>query len=165
DFFRKRDVPIFRNFPGVFHELDFTQATSIGVVIVHQYVQGGFDRIFMVYNEFKNIVQQRIVCEQLLPLQPHLEMTAYRPVEYIYEPSPASVLDQLLPRYVNIQIWRMLLESYAAEQAARMSAMDNATKNAKELVSELTLQFNKARQAAITKELLEIVSGAESLKG
>jgi len=164
DFFSKRGYPIYKYFPGVFHELEFSQAAAIGGEIAGRYIEGGFDRIYLVYNEFKNVVQQRIVCEQLLPITPREVMTAWSPVEYIYEPDPLGVLDRLLPMHVNNQLWRVLLESYASEQAARMNAMENATNNADELVEELTLQFNKARQAAITKELLEIVGGVEGLK-
>ncbi|MBM3326366.1 MAG: ATP synthase F1 subunit gamma [Calditrichaeota bacterium] len=164
DFFVKRDAKIYRHFPGVFQELQFSQAAAIGGSIVDLYCTGHFDRIYLVFNEFKNVVQQRIVCEQLLPIIPQKPMTAWRSVEFIYEPNSAAVLDKLLPMYVNIEIWHILLESYAAEQGARMSAMDNATENALELVDNLSLQYNKARQAAITKELLEIVGGAEGLK-
>lgn len=165
DFFRKRNVPIFQYFPGVFQELVFSQASAVGGVIAEQYVSGEFDRIYLVYNEFKNVVQQNIVCEQLLPIKPFEEMTQWRNLDYIYEPNSETVLNDLLPQYLNIQIWRVLLESFAAEQAARMNAMENATENAKELATSLTLQYNKARQTAITKELLEIVGGAEGLKG
>ena len=164
DFFRKRGANIYRHYPGVFHELNFGQAVNVGTAIAGLYESGGFDRIYLVYNEFKNAVQQLVVCEQLLPVTPAEETTEWRSADYIYEPSPAGVLNKLLPMHVNIQVWRVMLESYAAEQAARMTAMDNATENAEELSDALTLQFNKARQSAITKELLEIVGGAEGLK-
>ena len=165
EFFHKRDVPIHRYFPGVFQELEFSQAAAIGGTIIDLYKGGGLDRLYLVYNEFKNPVQQRIVCEQLLPIEPLSEMTAsWRPVDYIYEPDSANVLNRLLPMHVNMQVWRVLLESFAAEQGARMTAMENATENASELIDSLTLQYNKARQAVITKEILEIVGGAEGLK-
>lgn len=164
DFFKKRGVAIFQHYPGVFHELEFAQAAAVGEALTDQYIGHGFDRVYLVYNEFKNPVQQTIVCEQLLPVEPRAELTAWRTVDYIYEPDRMGVLDRLLPMHVNMQVWRAMLESYAAEQGARMTAMDNATENALELVGDLTLQFNKARQAAITKELLEIVGGAEGLK-
>ena len=165
EFFRKRGVTINHYYPGVFQDLEFSQATTIGGEIVANYIHGDFDRIFLVYNEFKNVAQQRVICEQLLPLTPLDELTAVaHAVDYIYEPDVRGVLDELLPLDVNIQVWRVMLESFAAEQAARMTAMESATDNAQELVDALTLQFNKARQAAITKELLEIVSGAEGLK-
>ncbi len=164
EFFTKRNVRIYRHFPGVFQNLQFSQAVNIGNVIIDLYCKGHFDRIYLVYNEFKNAMQQRIICQQLLPVEPHREMTTWRVVDFIYEPNAKTVLDNLLPMYVKIQIWHILLESFAAEQGARMTAMDNATENALELVNQLTLQYNKARQAAITKELLEIVGGAEGLK-
>ncbi|MDP8239862.1 MAG: ATP synthase F1 subunit gamma [Candidatus Hatepunaea meridiana] len=165
DFLRKREVKIYHNYPGVFQELEFSQAAAIGGEIVSHYHFGDFDRIYLVYNEFKNVAQQNIISEQLLPIIPHSEMTAsLQNVDYIYEPDEKGVLDKMLPMHINIQIWRVMLESYAAEQAARMTAMENATNNAKEMVDDLTLLFNKARQSAITKELLEIVSGAECLK-
>ncbi len=165
EFFRKRNVPVYRNFPGIFQELQFSHAASIGAGIVQLYVEGRFDRIYLVYNEFKNAVQQRIVSEQLLPIVPDPRPSEWSPIDYIYEPDQTTILSQLLPMHINIQIWRVLLESFAAEQGARMSAMENATENAFELVDALTLQYNKARQTAITKELLEIVGGAEGLKG
>ncbi len=164
EFFRKRGAEIFHFYPGVFQELEFSQASAIGRDIAEQYVSGGFDRIYLVYNEFKNALQQNIICQQLLPIEPFAELTAASNVDYIYEPDPHGVLDSLLPMYVNVQIWHVMLESFAAEQAARMTAMENATENAEELVADLTLQFNKARQATITNELLEIVAGAEGLK-
>jgi F-type H+-transporting ATPase subunit gamma len=164
DFFRKRGVSINQNFPGVFHELQFSRALSIGSGIIDLYMHHGLDRLYLVYNEFKNAAQQRIVCEQLLPIEPLAEMTAWTPIDYIYEPDAEGVLSALLPMHVNYQIWRVLLESFASEQGARMTAMDNATENAAEIIDELTLQYNKARQASITKELLEIVGGAEGLK-
>jgi len=164
DFFKKRSVNIYRYFPGIFQELDFSQAAAVGSEIIKQYIEGAFDRFYIVFNEFKNVMEQTIVCEQLLPIEPQAEMTTYQPVEYIYEPDPAAVLEALLPKYINIELWHVMLESFASEQAARMMAMDKATENADELVESLTLQFNKARQAAITKELLEIVGGVEGLK-
>lgn len=164
DFFNKREVPIYRYFPGVFQELSFNQAIAVGTSIVEQYVEGNFDKFYIVFNEFKNAMQQNIICRQLLPIEPEVGMTTWSPVEYIYEPDAAGVLQELLPRFVNIELWQVLLESFASEQAARMAAMENATKNADDLVNSLTLQFNKARQAAITKELSEIVGGAEGLK-
>jgi F-type H+-transporting ATPase subunit gamma len=123
----------------------------------------------VIYNEFKSVIQQRIVIEQLLPIppeetKPSNDLRSLSQVEYIYEPSSAEIINALVPRHLNFQMWRILLESNAAEQGARMTAMDNATTNAKELIRDLTLSYNKARQAAITKELLEIVSGAEALK-
>jgi len=164
EFFNKREVKIFKHFPGVFQELQFSQAASIGGGIIEQYITGKFDRIYVVYNEFKNAAQQQLVCEQLLPIEPFVEMSAWSPIDFTYEPDPDTVLGSLLPMHINFQIWQVLLESFASEQGARMTAMDNATENAFEIVDQLTLQYNKARQSAITKELLEIVGGAEGLR-
>lgn len=164
EFFKKRGAHIFKHYPGVFQELQFGQAVTIGSGIIDQYVEGKFDRIFLVYNEFKNAAQQQLVCQQLLPIEPFAEMTVWSPIDFIYEPDPEEVLGSILPMHVNFQIWQVLLESFAGEQGARMTAMDNATENAFELVDQLTLQYNKARQTAITKEILEIVGGAEGLR-
>lgn len=165
EFFRKQNVVINKHFAGIYQELDYTRASTIGDGLVDLYIEGKFDRFYLVFNEFKNAVQQRIVVQQLLPIIPEEIESDWSPIDYIYEPDAVSVLGKLLPMYVNVQIWHVLLESFAAEQGARMSAMDNATENAMELVDGLTLQYNKARQGAITKELLEIVGGAEGLKG
>ncbi len=164
DFFKKRSVRIYKYYPSIFQQLDEIHARVIGEAIIRLYVEGQFDRFYVVFNEFKNALQQNIVCEQFLPVIPQPPMLAWKPVDFIYEPDAAGVLEKLLPLYVNNHIWHVLLESYAAEQAARMSAMEKATDNANELVGALTLQFNKARQDAITKELLDIVGGAEGLK-
>jgi F-type H+-transporting ATPase subunit gamma len=125
----------------------------------------------MVYNSFRSMTRQEIVTEQFLPV-PAQALAGEggggggvrRPVDYIYEPSQEKLLEEIVPKHLNFQVWRVLLESNAAEQAARMTAMENATTNARELIQELQLQYNKARQASITKELLEIVGGAEALK-
>jgi len=164
EFFRKRGVPIFHYFPSVVGEMDFSQATEIGREIIELYTSGSFDRIILVYNEFKNAVSQNIVEEVLLPIDPGPDESGGGSDDFLFEPSAELVLDSLLPMHINIQLWRVILESYAAEQAARMSAMENATENASELIYDLTLQYNKVRQTMITKEILEIVSGAEGLK-
>ena len=164
DFFKKRGMKIHKFYTNVFNEMEFSSATRIGKELSSYYIDGSFDRIYVVFNEFKNAMQQNLISERLLPIEPNQVMSAWQAVDYIYEPDANSVLDSILPLYINIQTWRVLLESYASEQAARMSAMDKATENADELVGALKLQFNKARQTAITTELLEIVGGAEGLK-
>ena len=125
------------------------------------------DKIFMIYNEFKSVMQQEVVVEQLLPVVPenlkHKEDTFA--VDYIYEPDEESILDDLLKRYMTVEVYRAFLESSASEHGARMTAMDSASRNAGEMIDGLTLTYNKARQAYITKELIEIVNGAEALKG
>jgi F-type H+-transporting ATPase subunit gamma len=169
DFFNKRDFELHAKHVGIFQSLDFHHARSIVQEVTEGYLKREFDKVEVVYNEFKSVIQQRIVVEQLLPIPPEEikktdDLKSLSQVEYIYEPSSADIINALLPKHLNFQMWRILLESNAAEQGARMTAMDNATTNASELIRDLTLSYNKARQASITKELLEIVSGAEALR-
>jgi len=169
DFFNKKDFELHAKHVGIFQTLDFNHARTIIQEVSDGYLKGEFDKVEVIYNEFKSVIQQRIVVEQLLPIPPeeHREsddLKSLAQVEYIYEPSSAEIITALLPKHLNFQMWRILLESNAAEQGARMTAMDNATTNASDLIRDLTLSYNKARQASITKELLEIVSGAEALK-
>jgi F-type H+-transporting ATPase subunit gamma len=168
DFFGKRNFNVISKHPGIFTDLDFTDAREIVQEVTEGFLKGEYDRVDVIYNEFKSVLQQKIVIEQLLPIPPEEikgkgDLHSLAQVDYIYEPSSSEIVNALLPRHLNFQMWRVLLESNAAEQGARMSAMDNATENAKELIRDLTLKFNNARQASITKELLEIVSGAEAL--
>jgi F-type H+-transporting ATPase subunit gamma len=167
DFFSKREVAIADKFPGVFQKLDFAQAQTISRIAVNGFLKGDFDRVKIIVNEFRSIAKQEVAVHDFLPIAPaaaSAEGSSKLNVEYIYEPSKTEVLNGILPKHLNMQIWRAMLESNAAEQAARMMAMDNATRNAKDLVSSLTLTYNKLRQAAITKEILEIVGGAEALQ-
>jgi len=168
EYFRKRAYSVFKKYVGIFSDLDFQHARGIIDDVTAGYLKGDFDKVVLIYNEFKSVIQQRIVLEQLLPVPAEETSpdarTPQAQVEYIYEPSSEEIIQALVPRHLNFQMWRVLLESNAAEQGARMSAMDNATENAKELIKGLSLSFNNARQAAITKELLEIVGGAEALK-
>lgn len=168
DFFSKKNYEVIHNYSGVFHDLKFADAKNIAAEINKGYLDGTYDRVEIVYNEFKNILQQRLLVELFLPIPKEAIVGAnhdfpQRQLEYIYEPDPSSILESLIPRHLEYQIWRVLLESNAAGEGARMAAMDNASENAGELISTLSLQYNKARQAAITKELLEVVSGAEAL--
>jgi F-type H+-transporting ATPase subunit gamma len=136
--------------------------------VTHAFKSGATDAVFLVYNEFKSAAQQKVVVEPLLPVTPATppgRASAEGLLDFLYEPSKEGVLDTLLPLYVESQIFRALLESMASELGARMTAMENATTNAKEMISSLTLKYNRARQASITKELMEIVGGAEALKG
>jgi F-type H+-transporting ATPase subunit gamma len=169
DFFSKRNYTLFAKHVGMFGSLHFGHARTIVQQLVDSYLKGEFDKVEVVYNEFKSVIQQRIVIEQVLPIPPEqiqktMDLRTLAQVDYIYEPSASYIINELLPKHLNFQVWRMLLESSTAEEGARMTAMNNATENAKELISDLTLSYNKARQASITKELLEIVSGAEALK-
>jgi len=132
--------------------------------VVEDYTSKAVDGVFLVYNEFRSPLVQRIMIKELLPIEPIEAEPDYYPVEYIYEPSADAILSELLPRYVEVQIYRALLESVAGEHGARMTAMDAATENAQDMIERLTLMYNKARQSAITKEMLEIVAGAEALR-
>jgi len=164
DFFSKRDYPVEMQYTQFFNNLEFSHAQMITEYLVERYRSRNTDLVEVVYNEFKNAVQQNVIVEKYLPLTPK-EFTGGRAsIDYIYEPDKESLLNALLPKHLNMQMWRILLESNASEQGARMTAMENATDNASELIHDLTLYYNRARQAAITKEISEIVGGAEALK-
>lgn len=166
DFFRKRDYNVIKAYPGVFQELKFDVAREIAEQAAGMYLKGDVDKVVVVYNEFKSVLAPNLRSEVLLPIAPEAaaeEVSSSS--DYIYEPSPASIIDVLVPKHLNTQIWRMMLESNAAEQAGRMAAMDSATENAKELIRQLNISYNRARQAAITTELSEIVAGADALSG
>lgn len=165
DYYRRRPYPRDQEVVGVFGgRIDFTVARQVSKELIEQYAKAEYDLLYLVYNEFKNPLQQRVVVEQLLPIEPAPVPEGTAAVDYLYEPSADEILENLLPRYVETELFRALLESQAAELGARMTAMDAATNNASELIGSLTLQFNRARQAAITKELMEIIGGAEALK-
>ncbi len=172
DYFGRRpQYKVHKNYRGVFEKIGYEKASEIGEELQAAYVGEGLDAIYMVYNEFKSAITQKVVVERLLPVEPEGTEGGSAPAEagvaqdFEYEPSKHDVLDEVLPLYVNNQIYRAILESIASEMGARMTAMDAATRNASELLTRLTLQYNRARQAAITKELMEIVGGAEALKG
>ena len=162
DHFKTRNYNIVESHTDFWSELDFDNATMIGRSIIEHFTSGKVDEIHVIYNYFVNMAQQEIKSEVLLPLAYEDGETEAR--DKLYEPSKEILIGSLIPRHLNIQIWKYLLESYASEQAARMMAMENATSNAGDMIKSLTLEFNKARQAAITTEMLEIVSGAEALK-
>ncbi len=169
DYFRTRGGEFIQHHLGIMREFDFGAAASIGDSIRKLYEIGyveesGLDRIYLIYNEFKSVIQQEVIVEQLYPIIPDLAGDEQYPTDFIYEPSEKAVLDHVLPLYTNVTIWRVLLESFAAELAARMNAMESATKNAGELIDKLTIQYNKARQASITREILEVISGSEGMK-
>lgn len=150
---------------SVFDKLNFDNASSIADELMKQFAQGKYDKIVLVYNKFKNAGVQIIVNEQFLPVQPPASNSSSTKSDYIYEPKKEQILEELIPRSLKTQLFKALLDSNAAEHGARMTAMHKATDNAGELVKALKLNYNKARQAAITGEILEIVAGAESLKG
>ncbi len=166
DFFTKRGYPVIAKHLDIFPDPTLESSRRIGERIIDLYKDPelGLDRVYLVYNEFKNVAQQQVIVEQLLPVIPAL-IEGPTVQDFLYEPDATTILDVVLPQYIDVAIWHVLLESFAAEMAARMTAMENATKAASDLIKGLTLQYNKARQGAITKELLEIVGGAEALKG
>jgi F-type H+-transporting ATPase subunit gamma len=186
DFFRRRGFPTRLERVNVFTHLTFADAEALGSPIIEDYVSGDVDGVYVVYNEFKSMIAQKVVTERLLPVprltedlatlvpmsaSPGFNLDRDRDgridpdsgIDYLYEPSAQEILDRIMPRYVQYQLFHALLESAAAEHAARMAAMDAATKNAVEIVDSLTLYMNKVRQAGITREIIEVVSGAESL--
>jgi len=156
---------VLKYFPGVFHHLEYANAQAVGEVVVQGFTEHQFDEVILVYNEFKSAITQNLAVQRLLPAVTEGELFGTEYVDIIYEPSRDELLGRLLPRYIYNTIYRALLESWASEMGARMTAMDNATTNAEDLIRALTLQGNKARQASITKELVELTTGVEALKG
>ena len=163
DHFKRRDYNIVQSHIEFWNDLDFPHAMKMSEGIISHFINGEVDEIHVVYNEFVNIATQSIQSERLLPLE-YDDKDRIAHVDRLYEPSKEKLVRSLIPRHLNIQMWKYLLESYASEQAARMVAMENATDNAEDMIKDLSLEFNKARQASITKEMLEIVGGAEALK-
>jgi len=170
DFFTHRGAPMRGARRGLFKDLSYATAQELAAEISKAYADGEYDAVYAVYNEFISVLSQRVSWERLLPIAREDVLgdegaSANGHRDYLYEPSEAEILNELLPRFVTFQIYRVLLESQAAEHAARMTAMDSATKNAGELIDTLTLQYNRSRQAEITTELIEVVSGANALEG
>ena len=163
DHFKRRNYNIVQSHIEFWNDLDFPHAMKMSEGIISHFINGEVDEIHVVYNEFVNIATQSIQSERLLPIEFDDENRKAL-IDRLYEPSKEKLVRSLIPRHLNIQMWKYLLESYASEQAARMVAMENATENAEDMIKDLSLEFNKARQASITKEMLEIVSGAEALK-
>ena len=161
DFFRRRGFDVRYESVGLFQRLSFAGAVPIADVAIEEFISGTASSVYLVYNEFKSVMSQRIVVERLLPI-PRLEgeQGPAATTEYIYEPAPDVIFEELLPRHVQVQVYRALLESNAAFFAAQMTAMDAATRNSAEMLNNLTLYMNKVRQAAITREIIEVVSGA-----
>ena len=176
DFFKRRGFKVLLEHVGIFQRLSFADAAGIANTAIEEFTSGKATSVYLVYNEFKSVMSQRVVLEQLLPL-PRLEgdaLGAPKPageggagkagpsVDYLYEPAPEDIFRELLPRHVQVQVYRALLESNAAFFAAQMTAMDAATRNSTEMIDSLTLYMNKVRQAAITREIIEVVSGASA---
>jgi F-type H+-transporting ATPase subunit gamma len=183
DFFGRRGFEVMFEQIGIFQKLRYEDARAIAQTAIEAFLAGQVDRVILVYNEFRSVMSQRVVVDQLLPIaradvQPGSDTTTgfdagvapivpgsdpRAQIDYLYEPSPVEIFNQLLPRYIEVQVYRALLESNAAFFAAQMTAMDTATKNSAEMIGNLTLYMNKVRQAAITREIIEVVSGAEAL--
>ena len=161
DHFKKRDYSVVLEYVEFWNELDFPHAITFGESIISHFLSGQVDEIRVVYNWFKNLGMQELRVEKLLPLYYEGDQNHFG--DHIYEPSKKEIVESLIPRHLNVEMWKYLLESFASEMAARMVAMENATENAGEMIQSLQLQFNKARQASITTEMLEIVGGAEAL--
>jgi len=179
DFFKRRGFEVRIEEIGIFQRVKYADAKRIAEAAIEEFTSGRVSKVFIVYNEFKSVMQQRVTTEQLLPIpkqqplgsDPRAAQGGQTPkapvagdVDYIYEPGPAQILGDLLPKHIEIQVYRALLESAAAEHAARMTAMDAATKNSGEIIDTLTLYMNKVRQAAITREIIEVVSGASAAR-
>ncbi len=164
DFYRRRPYTIRSEHVGFFNQLAYEHGAAMARELTAAYVAGETDEVWLIYNEFRTVALQRVIQERLLPIEPLAIPEGAPVVDYLYEPSPEAILERLLPKHIETQIYRALMESLAGEYGARMTAMDAATKNAAEMIELLTLQFNKARQERITKELLEVVGGAEALR-
>ena len=182
DFFKKRGFEVRIEEVGIFQKVKYADAQRIAQAAIEEFTSGRASTVFLVYNEFKSVMQQRITTEQLLPIPKQDEPVraeasgangtarsegapgSSEDVEYLYEPGPLEIFADLLPKHIEIQVYRALLESAAAEHAARMTAMDAASKNSGEIIDTLTLYMNKVRQAAITREIIEVVSGASAAK-
>lgn len=163
DYFKRRGLTIRQERPVGSGRPNYGAAAEIAKDVVDSYIKEAFDETYLIYSEFKSALSQKPVIQKFLPIEPPKEIG--EATEYIYEPSQEAILADILPKYIEVQIFRALLESAASEHGARMAAMDSATKNAKEMIEGLNLNYNRLRQAVITKELMEIIGGAEALKG
>ncbi len=165
--FGKRDYKIKAEYPEFWDSIEFHKATEIMKSVIADFKSGTFDEVKLVYNEFKSVIAQNRLVESVLPIEPNsllAEDEEISQTEYLYEPDVDKILKKLLPLHLNLQLWKAILESNAAEQGARMTAMDNATENAQEMREDLQLEYNRARQSAITTEISEIISGAQALE-
>lgn len=165
DFFKRMEASIVGEKIMFFNHMKYGDAVQIVSAVKDRFLEGGYDKVEVMYNEFKSAIAQILRCKQVLPLQPAEPPEDVTPIDYIYEPDEYTVFNTLIPYNLEIQIWRVLLESFASEMGAKMTAMDAATENANDLINSLTITYNRARQALITNEISEIVGGAEGLKG
>ncbi len=166
DYYKRRDIPLRNSITGISGKLDYGHAKQIASDISENYIREIFDEVYLVYNEFKSVISQQVNIVKLLPFEPEKreELPSENPVSYIFEPSAAGLYTTLIPKAAEIRIFRALLESQTSEEASRMTAMENASKNAEEMIQRMTLVANKVRQATITRELMDIVGGVEALK-
>ena len=162
DYFKKHFRKVSQSYIDLFNEMDFSVSIDVASHILDLLLIENYSKIEVLYNEFKSEIQQNIIVKQLLPIVPS-ESKEVTTLDFIYEPDEKTIIEELGRKYVNVEIWRIMLESSAAEQGARMTAMDSATDNAAELIEQLTLKYNRVRQAGITKEIIEIASGAEAI--
>ena len=165
DYFARRDYDVIAEYVNIFRQLGFETAIDIVNEFEHLYTGKQIDRVEVIYNNFKSAILQTVLVEQLLPLTPEPPTGDELFLDYLYEPGQEGIFKALLAKHLNMQMWKVLLDSNAAEQAARMAAMENATRNANELIDDLVLQRNRARQTQITTEISEIVGGAAALEG
>jgi F-type H+-transporting ATPase subunit gamma len=165
DYFKRRAYPIEKEWVGITDELDYPRAVEIAQEIIGPYLQGSYQGVYLVYNEFRSALSRRVLRKRLLPLEPKEAEERAAEIDYLYEPSREYIVQELLPHQVETQLYRVFLESVASEYGARMVSMDSATNNAAEMIDNLTLDMNRARQEAITKELMDIIGGAEALRG
>lgn len=164
-YFKRRNRDIRKSWSGISGKLEYLDVQEISLELIERYRNAEVDGVYVVYNRFRNVAIQKVTVSQILPVEPPEEGDAPEPrSDYIYEPTEQELFEKLLPKNVEIQVYRALLESKASEEAARMTAMENATKSASDMIEGLTLQYNKARQASITAELMDIVGGVEALK-
>jgi F-type H+-transporting ATPase subunit gamma len=165
DFFRRRKREMLAQYVDVWNKFDFSNAVTVAREVMSAFLTGSVQEVYLIHSSFINMAIQRPRMVQLLPIQPAEAAEAAPSLEYLFEPPMEQFLEYLLPKYINVQVYHGFLENSASEYAARMTAMDNAQSNCKEMITQLTLVMNKARQAAITRELMDIVGGAEALKG
>ncbi|MBI5482990.1 MAG: ATP synthase F1 subunit gamma [Deltaproteobacteria bacterium] len=165
EYFKNR-LTVYKNFSNIISKPTYQSAAKLGQEVIDGFLEGEYDQVELLYNSFRTVMSQDITFQQLLPVVPEEKaIVDETPVEYIYEPSFGELLAEILPKNIEVQLFKSMLESVAGEHGARMTAMDSASKNASEMIGKLTLQYNRARQAAITTELMEIISGSESIKG
>ncbi|MDZ4800298.1 MAG: ATP synthase F1 subunit gamma [Bryobacteraceae bacterium] len=160
DYFRRRTYPIVSEHLGILNKIQYSDSQSIGQAVAKRVMDDQIDAVYVIYNEFRSVVSQKLTVNKILPVTPPAETSH---VDYIYEQPPAELLSALLPRYIELQVYTAMIETSAAEHAARMTAMDSATSNASDMIDRLTIYMNRVRQASITREIIEVVSGASAL--